>query len=249
MSAVEHLPQPPSLDALCAAGALALFLDFDGTLVDIAEMPDAIIVPDGLGDSLSRLAQDLDGRLAIISGRAITNIESFTGPLAMARAGSHGADMLLPDGTPLADAPAAIPDDLRHEMAQFASRFGLHLEDKPHGAALHFRSNPDLEPIALEFVREQAQEHRMMVKRGKCVAELVNRGAEKGSAVRRFMEHGMFAGARPVFIGDDVTDEDGFAAVSAYGGFGILVGNREPSDAQYRLEDPAAVLAWLGIAQ
>lgn len=228
-------------------GPLSIFLDFDGTLVDIAPTPDSIHVPAGIAQALERLSLALDGRLALISGRAISDIEGHAGALSIARAGSHGADMQLPDGSPLADAPAKFPEVARAQMAKFATENGFSLEEKPHGAALHYRADPSLEEGGLAFAQTVAEAHGLAVKRGKCVLELVHPGADKGAAVRAFMEHSLFAGSRPVFIGDDVTDEDGFAAVIAYGGTGILVGDRNPTQAQYRLDNPAAVHDWLGL--
>ncbi len=248
MPATTSLPHPPSLDALRSDGPISVFLDFDGTLVDIAPTPDSIRVPARIADRLAGLANELGGRLALISGRAISDIEGHTGTLAIARAGSHGADMRLPDGSHLAEAPAAIPADVRAELAGFARRHGFSLEEKPHGAALHYRSDPSLEDAGLAFAKEVSDRHGLEIKGGKCVIELVNPGAEKGAAVHAFMDHSLFAGSHPLFIGDDVTDEDGFAAVMAHGGTGILVGDRNPTLAQYRLADPAAVLNWLGIA-
>ncbi len=227
---------------------VSVFLDFDGTLVDIAATPDGIDVPTGLGDALRELADRLEGRLALVSGRSISNIEGFTGKLAIARAGSHGADMRLPDNTPLAAAPEPFPPEVLRELTIFASTHGFSLEEKPHGAALHYRANPDLEAQGLAYARQLADAHGLALKQGKCVVELVHPGAEKGAAVKAFMEHRAFAGSHPVFIGDDVTDEDGFAAVAEYGGTAILVGDRTPTQAQYSLANPAEVLSWLGLA-
>lgn len=245
MSHADHLPSPPSLAELASANGVALFLDFDGTLVEIAPRPDAIDVPKGLADALSRLAAQLDGRLALISGRAISDIERHTGPLALACGGSHGADLRDAQGQPLGEAPAAIAGDVLAALGEFAARHGFMIEEKPHGAALHYRSDPSLEDAGLAFATDLAATHGLDIKRGKCVIELVGQGANKGSAVAAFMDHPAFAGALPVFIGDDVTDEDGFRAARQQGGFGILVGDRSPTLAQYRLAHPAAVQQWL----
>ena len=243
------LPQPPALDAMASGKPVALFLDFDGTLVEIAPTPDGIDVPPGLAASLQDLAAQVDNRLALVSGRAISDIEGFTGPLRIARAGSHGVDMRLPDDTPLASAPEPFPRGALAQLAEFAGDKGFALEEKPHGAALHYRANPALENCGVEFAGTIARHHGLVLKRGKCVVELVHPGAEKGAAVRAFMQHPLFAGSHPVFIGDDVTDEDGFTAVAEYGGTGILVGDRYHTKAQYRLADPASVLAWLGVSR
>jgi trehalose 6-phosphate phosphatase len=247
MSGTPNLSPPPSLSALCAEGPVAVFLDFDGTLVEIASTPDSIKVPVGLGKALQALSDRLAGRFALISGRAIEDIERHTGKLAIARAGSHGADRLLADGSPLSIAPSPLPDEVRAEIAHFASVEGFSLEEKPHGAALHYRADPSLENPGLAFAAQLAHQHKLAVKRGKCVIELVQPGADKGSAVRAYMGHIAFMGAFPLFIGDDVTDEDGFTAVEEFGGAGILVGDRQPTQARWCLEGPKQVHEWLGL--
>ena len=124
-------------------------------------------------------------------------------------------------------------------------RAGLAYEAKSHGAALHYRAAPQLEAEAIAFVERVAAEHGLAVKRGKCVAELVPRGADKAAAVHAFMGEKAFRGALPIFIGDDATDEDGFRAATELGGFGIVVGERPSPFARYRLSTPAEVHAWL----
>ncbi len=244
---MSKLPAPPTLEALDRNGPLALFLDFDGTLVDIAPTPDGIFVPAGLADALCALRDRLGGRLALVSGRALDDLEGHLGPLAIARAGSHGSDCRAADGAVLGDAPAGLPEELLATIHQFAKREGFDTEDKPHGAALHYRSNPSLEDAGLVFAREVASEHGLQVKRGKCVIELVASGADKAVAVRNIMQASPFHGAVPVFVGDDVTDEDGMRAAAELGGFGIAVGERPSDNARYSLESPAAVQHWLGL--
>lgn len=232
---------------LCEDGPLTLFLDFDGTLVNIAAKPDGIAVPGFLAEGLHRLATQLDGRLALISGRAISDIEIYLGPLSIARAGSHGIERLLPDGSPLDAKPELFPAEVLERLAAFARDTGFDLEQKPHGAALHYRANPALEDEGLAFAAKLAEAYGLVIKRGKCVIELVRPGADKGGAVRAFMKHPLFSGSRPLFIGDDVTDEDGFAAVEEFEGDGILVGDRSFTKARFGLQDPAHVLEWLGL--
>jgi len=241
------LDPPPSLQQLREEGPLALFLDFDGTLVEIAPTPDGIVVPEALGAGLFDLSARMSERLALISGRAIPDLEHHLGPLRVARAGSHGMARELADGSALGALAEALPDSAAEALRAFATETGFALEEKQHGAALHYRANPALEPQGLSFAQALAKAHGLEIKRGKCVIELVRPGASKAGAVRAFMEVPPFAGARPVFIGDDITDEDGFAAAVELGGFGILVGDRSPTIARYQLADPAAVHAWLGL--
>jgi len=241
------LEPPPSLRLLREQGPVALFLDFDGTLVEIAATPDGIAVPQTLGGALFDLSARLDGRLALVSGRAIPDLQHHLGPLRVARAGSHGIAREFGDGSALGAMAQALPDSAAEALRSFASKAGFMLEEKQHGAALHYRANPALEPDGLSFAEKIARMHGLEIKRGKCVIELVRPGASKSGAVRAFMEVPPFAGSRPVFIGDDITDEDGFAAAVELGGFGILVGDRSPTIARYQLADPDAVHAWLAL--
>lgn len=239
------LPPPPTLDALVEAGPVALFLDFDGTLVNIAPTPDGIDVPGDMAPRLGKLADRLKGRLALVSGRAIADLEKHLGTIRLPVAGSHGSDCRAADGTRLGDAPSALPEVLLARIAEFAAAHGFSTEDKPHGAALHYRSDPSLEERGLAFAQEIAAEHGLALKRGKCVIELVEPGSDKAGAVSAFMQVPPFADAIPVFVGDDVTDEDGMRAAIAHGGFGIAVGERPSENAEYALASPAAVHHWL----
>ncbi len=250
-ASMTQLPPPPAFDHLLDNGAdgtpLALFLDFDGTLVDLAPTPDGIEVPPGLAKKLHELSDRLEGRLALVSGRAIVDLERHLGPMTIAKAGSHGSDCRHADGDNIGEIPSGLPPELLARVAEFAQQRGFNLEDKPHGAALHYRSNPALEEEGVKFAERIAQDADLDIKRGKCVIELVGRGANKGSALRGFMECAPFRGAMPVFVGDDITDEDGMRAASDVGGFGVLVGQREPTCAKYALASPAAVHHWLGL--
>jgi trehalose 6-phosphate phosphatase len=244
---VPLLDGPPPLDALCAEGAVAVFLDFDGTLVDIARHPDSIVVPHELGARLETLGARFGGRVALISGRGPDDIQRHLGRPAIAMAGSHGIARMTADGRSLGGQPEPLPDDAVAQIRTFCARHGFELEAKPHGAALHYRAAPHLEALGEDFARRLAADYGLQVKRGKCVVELVRQGADKGGAVRAFMEAEPFAGAKPVFVGDDLTDEDGFAAVAELGGFGVLVGDREPTHAHFALPDVSAVHDWLGL--
>jgi trehalose 6-phosphate phosphatase len=223
----------------------ALFLDFDGTLVEIAETPDAIRVPVALPRLLARLAQRLQGRVALVSGRSIADLERHLGPSSIAVSGSHGLELRLPDGT---DLPLAVPPGMavaRDRVAAFAEAKGLLVEDKPASVAVHYRLRPERAGEVERFLDDLAGEHGLEVQRGKMVAELRPGGADKGDALRHLMSEPLFASARPLFVGDDLTDEDGFAAAAALGGGGILVGPSRPSRARWRLSDVAAVTRWL----
>ena len=239
---------PPSLDHILSKSAVALFLDFDGTLVEIAPSPDAIDVPSELADNLGALAQRLDGACALVSGRALDDISAHLGgSLPVFAAGSHGADIRDPDGQSVGQVPSGIPPAIERAMKDFAREHSLEFERKPHGAALHYRADPSKMDDAHAFAETLAHSHGWTTQSGKCVVELVEGRSDKGSAVRTLMQDKPFIGARPVFIGDDLTDEKGFEACAEFNGLGILVGSREPTKARYQLPDVASVHRWLGL--
>lgn len=248
MDEARSLGAPPPLAELQARGRLALFFDFDGTLVDIAATPDAIRVKPGLGAMLETLAAQHGNRLALISGRSLADICSHIGSPRIAMAGSHGIERRTMAGEVLGVSPAALPSDALAEIELLVARVpGLALEEKSFGAAVHFRQAPALgEKIAAE-AETIAATHGLVVKHGKCVVEFVRPGADKAGAVDAFMAKERFAGSLPIFIGDDLTDEDAFAAVERHGGFGIIVGPRSTTRARFKLRDPVAVHEWLGL--
>lgn len=244
---VPDLPLPPDPALLAADGPISLFLDFDGTLVDIAPTPDSIVVAADMAERLVALSKRFDGRVALISGRAIVDLERHLGPITIACAGSHGSDCRGADGQAIGEKPDGLPDVVLQQIVEFAAANDVDREDKPHGAALHFRANPSAEDRGLDFAQELASQHNLQVKRGKRVVELVARGADKAGAVRAFMDTDPFKGSRPIFVGDDVTDEDGMRAAMEFGGFGIAVGERPSENAKYALARPAAVHHWLDL--
>ncbi|WP_245638349.1 trehalose-phosphatase [Croceicoccus bisphenolivorans] len=233
------MPEPPPLDP----SRDALFLDFDGTLVPLAERPEAVHVPDTLIERLHRLADRLDGRLAIVSGRYIADLDGF-GLGALPVAGSHGGEWRLADGEHCALPRPKSLDAAREAFVAFsAAREGVIFEDKPLGAALHFRLAPQHADASIALAREHAA--GLHLQPGHEMIEVRVPGVHKGTAIARLMDVPPFAGHRPVFLGDDVTDEDGFAAVTSLEGHGVLIGPVRESRAAYRLSDPAAVKAWL----
>lgn len=184
--------------------------------------------------------------MALVSGRSAADIAEHLGPPEVALAGSHGLERLSADGTPLGARPTAIPGETAEAIRRFAaSHSGLIYEHKSYGAALHYRAALKLEGEAIAFMEQLAASDGLAVKHGKCVVELVQPGADKGAAVQAFMREPAFAGATPIFVGDDITDEDGFRAVKELGGFGVIVGERPSAFARYRLATPAEVHEWL----
>ena len=247
MSDVIDLPPPPPLDRLAGEREIAVFLDFDGTLVNLAHTPDAIVVPPDLGSRLRTLAKRLSGRLALISGRSLEDLGGHCPIDGIACAGSHGAARRDAGGMALGEPAVAMAPEALDALRTGAREFGLMLEAKPHGAALHYRTHPERADLARELADEVAARFEMAIKPGKGVVELTHTGADKGGAVRAFLALPPFAGALPVFIGDDVTDEDGMIACEEAGGFGILVGDRTPTTARYRLPHVSAVYEWLSL--
>lgn len=236
---------PPPLSSMLQGGPVALFLDFDGTLVELAPGPDAISPAADLASRLSRLSNRLEGRCALISGRAIVDIERHLGSLPIAAAGSHGSDRRSADGRSIGPGPTGLPLSIEARLRAYAAREGLQYENKPHGGAIHYRAHPDKGDAAQAFAKNLAGECGWAVQNGKFVVELVATRAGKGEAVLAFMNEPPFAGARPYFIGDDLTDEAGFTMCEGLGGAGILVGHRPRTEARYRLAGVGSVHDWL----
>ena len=227
----------------------ALFLDFDGTLVEIAETPDSIVIDPSLGQLLDAAARYLDGALAVVSGRPIADIDRFLGRAVVAVAGLHGLERRTPDGHLYrCDSGAGDIAAARERLQAFAAtNIHIHLEDKGLSLALHFRQAPDQATACERIIGSlaAASDGRLEVQAGKMVYELKPVGGDKGDAVLAFMAAAPFADRTPVFVGDDVTDEHGFAVVNDQHGISIVVGDREPSAARWRIPDIAALYEWL----
>ena len=234
------MPPPPQLPA-----DASLFLDLDGTLVEFAVSPDGIDVCDQLRALLKDLQSRLDGRVAVISGRALADLASHLELPDLAIAGSHGAERRHADGrVESGEIPRSIAEATA-EAAAFADDHQLIAEEKPMGVALHFRSRPALEQTVDRFASQSAERHGLTVQKGAMVRELRAPGRNKGDVVRLYMGEAPFDAGRPVMVGDDVTDEDAFEAVNALGGMSVLVGPARTSRAQFRLPDVDSVKRWL----
>jgi len=225
------------VDILCPS--CALFLDFDGTLVDLAPQPDAVIVPSGLVSTLEALNKYLHGAVALISGRPIEQIDSFLHPLRLAVAGVHGTERRRSDGevSLLSTHPLQLVEETA--LALKAQHPLLRVENKRGSVALHYRQAPELEPLCLRAMQAAVEESPgLALLRGKMVVEAKPGGASKGHAIEAFLHEAPFLGRSPVFIGDDATDEVGFATVQRLRGLGIKVGEG-PTVAWQRLDSPA----------
>lgn len=233
---------PPSLDLTNTA----LFLDLDGTLADIAQTPDAVVPVAHRTRVLKALAPALGGRLAVLSGRSIAEVDRILEGSVASVAGLHGLDRRTRDGALDATPPHPALSDARECLSQMAkAQHGLLLEDKGTSVALHYRLRPDAGPAVIDCARRLARQTGLALQEGHMVAELRTPGPDKGEALEAFMAEPPFAGARPIMIGDDLTDEDAFAAAVALGGEAILIGLPRRSRARWRLEDPTALLSWL----
>lgn len=220
---------------------ITLLLDFDGTLVDLADRPDAVEVSRALVALVETLAASLGPRLALVSGRDVATLETWFGGSGAVLVGNHGAE--LPGVEP--PGPAPLERALPRLRSFAAPRRGVLVEEKRYGAALHYRRAPAAEADCDTLAQALAAEHGLKLQRGKCVVELRVPGRDKGWAVRTLMARPESAGTRPVFAGDDLTDEAAFAAAEELGGYGILVGDPRRSAARYRLKDVAEVRSWL----
>ena len=227
----------------------AFFLDLDGTLIDIAETPEAVDVGPERVSLLKKLAAASQGAIALISGRSLKRIDEFFWPLVLAAAGQHGAERRDSRGRLHRHRfPVKSLRPAAGGIRSFAERHqGLVFEDKGASVALHYRLAPQLAAAAQRAVREAAEPlgDAVEVQGGKMVVELKPAGCDKGSAIESFMQEPPFAGRVPVFLGDDATDEHGFRVVNRLGGHSVKVGEGA-SAARWRLENPAAARAWLG---
>lgn len=237
------LPAPP-IDLL--VGNVSLFLDFDGTLVEIAETPEAVVIDARLRDVLIALYARLDGRVVLISGRPAEQLAQLLDLAVLDIVGSHGMEFRRADGRrTIADRPAGLRPALERMRAYAEGRPGLLVEEKPLGVALHYRQAPDETLACKALARDLATAHGLHFQPGKMMVEVRAAGGDKGAAIRTLMAEPRMASTRPLFMGDDHTDEPGFVAAGELGGAGILIGPPRPSAARYRLDDVAAVLEWL----
>ncbi|MES2415221.1 MAG: trehalose-phosphatase [Pseudomonadota bacterium] len=243
-------PQPSSQPE--ASGALpritadtALFLDFDGTLVDIAAQPDLVQVPDSLPALLLDLKNALGGALAIVTGRKLTDIDAFLAPLVLPAAAEHGAQLRLEGGKPSSISTPNLSEVSRVAQALVAQHAGLKVEIKMAAVAVHYRQAPELATLCLEAMAEAVKRSPgLELLQGKCVIDIKAAGSSKGSAIISLMGKQPFVGRVPLFVGDDTTDEAGFAAVQDIGGEGLKVGAGQTL-ASHRCSDPEAVRQWL----
>ncbi len=233
-------PPAPSLD-------LCLFLDVDGTLIELTDTPSQTVADPGIKSLLRDLCVRLDGAVALVSGRQIETLDRLFDPLRLPSSGLHGIERRTAEGT--LQGGTFIDSKLDHARAAIklfvASHPGALLEDKRRTVAIHFRMAPQAAAAARELaagiVEKLGQQYQ--IQPGDMMLEIKPRGFTKATAIRAFMQEPPFSGRRPVFIGDDLTDQDGFPAVESMGGISIGVGDRVQG--QYHLDTVSQVRDWL----
>lgn len=242
---LTHDADPPPLPPPPLTARVALFLDFDGTLADLAASPDAVQVPEAVRTLLAGLDDGLGGAVALVTGRRLADLDQLLESPRRPGAGVHGAELRL-----RSDEAACLqwqPDTsglLRGLQAHFGSDPRVLVEDKGVAVALHYRLAPERGGECQEVINALLPVADFEIMRGHQVVEARPRGASKGRALRTLMEQEPFTGRVPVYVGDDQTDEDGFAVAAELGGFGVKVGSGTTL-ARFRCEDVASVHAWL----
>ena len=223
----------------------ALFLDFDGTLVEIAATPNLVEIPADVIVSLSSLQLKLGGALALVSGRTLSNLDPFVYPLRLPAAGEHGSQRRSANGHLSLVTRVDLGTAVHAAQALVLQHPALLLERKTSGISLHYRQAPELESVCIAAMQAAVQHiSGLELLRGKCVVELKPLAASKGGAIREFMQEAPFAGRQCIFAGDDNTDESGFAAVQSMGGQAIKVGTGTTA-ARYHCASVTELASWL----
>ncbi|MEX2495659.1 MAG: trehalose-phosphatase [Woeseia sp.] len=239
------MTRPPSPDI--ANHHWAWFLDVDGTLLEIEKHPQLVTADNRLLYLLESLDKAYDGAVALISGRSLEQLDGIFNGLGIAAAASHGLEQRLRGGNVLLNGQD-IPSALAERVTAFAQQHeGLTIDRKPVSIGIHYRARPELEETVLAAMEEIRAEFASSAKlmRGKMVVEILPEGADKGSAIRSFMQDLPFKGRLPVFVGDDVTDEHGFKVVNELGGMSVRIGHSTDTAAKWRLRNVTDLRTWL----
>jgi trehalose 6-phosphate phosphatase len=252
----RDIPSPGNASPKLAAGELAqrldecaILLDIDGTLLDLAPTPREVWVPPGLATTLNRLLEKTSGALALVSGRSVNDIDLIFAPELFPAVGGHGAEMrLATDSEAVATRAPPMDKELKRRLAAIAKLSpGILLEDKGYSLALHYRLAPHAEKAiyeAVSLIRADLPEAPIEVMPGKCVCEIKQSGFSKASGVIELMSHKPFEGRRPIFVGDDITDESVFAIMPDFGGLAFSVGRRATGVTGH-FDEPREVRKWL----
>ncbi|MER0237161.1 trehalose-phosphatase [Fulvimarina sp. MAC8] len=240
---MTHSDAPPPIDP----ATHAIFLDFDGTLAELVDDPDAVSLPEGTLEPLMALQRACKGALAIVSGRKVSDLDRFLDPMKFAAAGVHGLERRVQPG---AETTRLMTEDELEPVRKALSSLveenpRLHLEDKGLALVVHYRTAPDLEEVARSAVKHAVEDRDdLVVMDGDNIVEVHPAGMDKGRALAAMMEEPPFKGRTPIYAGDDTTDEFALEEVKRRGGISVKVGSRN-SAAEYRLADVEAVHRWI----
>lgn len=227
----------------------ALLLDVDGTLIDLAAHPDLVKVPPSLRASLERAFTLTKGAVALVSGRSIKDLDALFAPLVLPAAGVHGAEIRDASGRLfLADDVVMGLDGARRMLLEHVNEWpGCFVEDKRYALAVHYRNAPEfaesIAAVVFSLAAELGADFTALP--GKFVFEVKSARFTKSTAIATLLEHGSFQGRRPIFLGDDITDESGFAVVNARGGVSVRIGSSTDTAAQHIVPDAQRVRDWL----
>ncbi|HKA64372.1 MAG TPA: trehalose-phosphatase, partial [Methyloceanibacter sp.] len=223
---------------------IALFLDLDGTLLDIAAAPGDVSAPAGLSATLQRLQRTLSGAVAILTGRTIGETDCLLSPLKLPGAGVHGAELRVEPEGDIEVISGSVPAPLVAAVERLASSIpGVFVEHKRLALAVHYRAAPALEPMLETELRGLLDTHtnRLVLSHGRRVLELAPRESSKGTALKRLMQAPRFEGRRPVMIGDDLPDEAALDIATSLGGVGLKVGGEHFRRGGTHFSGPAQV--------
>jgi trehalose 6-phosphate phosphatase len=229
---------------------LALFLDVDGTLLDIALTPDKVVVPRGLVELLVRLSKGLEGALAVITGRQLAEIDALLAPAKFVGGGVHGAELRTVAGGPIARVASALPRDLVEELMRRVNALpGIMAEVKGPGVAVHYRLAPHLKEAVEAQLRSLLAPHdtSLVMCPGRKLFEILPAGHSKGTALATFTRLPEFSGRRPVMIGDDMGDVPAILMADRLGGVGLRVGGEHFGHRDVEFQNPANVITWLRV--
>ncbi|NDV49305.1 trehalose-phosphatase [Salipiger sp. PrR003] len=235
-------PQPPErLDW----NSHAIFLDFDGTLVALADRPELVCLTTGTRELLTRLSRATDGATAVISGRSLSDLEANLAHLHLTLVGSHGLEFRAAEGKVLQSSEYTGPlVEAANALSPLAAEFNLLMERKPGAVAVHYRDRPEVGSRVRHSVSSIASMLGLKSMNGHMVSEITPQGINKGTSIMHLMKRAPFSGRVPVMIGDDTTDEDGFEMAQSIGGFGARIGG-DRTCAKYQFKDRPSALSWL----
>jgi len=254
MSELRMAETPRDGDALQAPPPLllnstSLLLDLDGTIAPLELTPQAVGPDKARRRLLDALLARLNGRLAVVSGRGLADLDRVLEGRIRALGAVHGLARRTSDGRVFTTPGAELMREALADISAFAAADpGLLVEDKGPAVSLHYRRHAAVAPACRDLVRRLGSRLGLTVQEGDMVIEIRTPGPDKGDAIAAFMAEAPFAGYAPVFLGDDLTDEDGFRVVRRLGGYGVVIGGRRPTDANYALPGVAEARAWLNAA-